>query len=76
MMLAFTAVASRGTCPLQSDLNAVIASAFNDTYLKIGKRIDGTMYSSISLWGLKSAADLIPQSPAGYWMLPVSLGAV
>ena len=49
MMLVFTAIASLGMCPLQGDLNAVIASASDYTYLTTGKRIDGTMYSCTSL---------------------------
>ena len=57
MMLAFTAVASLGMCPLQGDLNAVIASASDYTYLTTGKRIDGTMYSCTSL-GVKIGGGL------------------
>ena len=57
MMLAFTAVASLGMCPLQGDLNAVIASASDYTYLTTGKRIDGTMYSCTSL-GVKLGGGL------------------
>ena len=43
MMLAFTAIASLGMCPLQGDLNAVIASASDYTYLTSGKIIVGTL---------------------------------
>ncbi len=57
LMLAFTAVASLGMCPLQGDLNAVIASASDYTYLTTGKRIDGTMYSCTSL-GVKLGGGL------------------
>ena len=57
MMLIFTAVASLGMCPLQGDLNAVIASASDYTYLTTGKRIDGTMYSCTSL-GVKIGGGL------------------
>lgn len=57
MMLAFTAIASLGMCPLQGDLNAVIASASDYTYLTTGKRIDGTMYSCTSL-GVKIGGGL------------------
>ena len=57
MMLVFTAVASLGMCPLQGDLNAVIASASDYTYLTTGKRIDGTMYSCTSL-GVKIGGGL------------------
>ncbi|MBQ8622445.1 MAG: MFS transporter, partial [Oscillospiraceae bacterium] len=57
LMLVFTAVASLGMCPLQGDLNAVIASASDYTYLTTGKRIDGTMYSCTSL-GVKIGGGL------------------
>ena len=57
MMLVCTAVASLGMCPLQGDLNAVIASASDYTYLTTGKRIDGTMYSCTSL-GVKIGGGL------------------
>lgn len=57
MMLVFTAIASLGMCPLQGDLNAVIASASDYTYLTTGKRIDGTMYSCTSL-GVKIGGGL------------------
>ena len=57
MMLLFTAIASFGMCPLQGDLNAVIASASDYTYLTTGKRIDGTMYSCTSL-GVKIGGGL------------------
>ena len=57
LMLAFTAIASLGMCPLQGDLNAVIASASDYTYLTTGKRIDGTMYSCTSL-GVKIGGGL------------------
>ena len=57
MMLIFTAVASLGMCPLQGDLNAVIASASDYTYLTTGKRIDGTMYSCTYL-GVKIGGGL------------------
>ena len=57
MMLVFTAVASLGMCPLQGDLNAVIAAASDYTYLTTGKRIDGTMYSCTSL-GVKIGGGL------------------
>ena len=57
MMLVFTAIASLGMCPLQGDLNAVIASASDYTHLTTGKRIDGTMYSCTSL-GVKIGGGL------------------
>lgn len=52
LMLIFTAVAAFGTSPLQGDLNALIASCSEYTFLTKGKRIDGTMYSCSS-FGIK-----------------------
>ena len=49
LMLAFTALAALGQGPWQGDMNAVIASCSEYTYLTQGKRIDGTMYSCTSL---------------------------
>ena len=69
MMLAFTAVASLGMCPLQGDLNAVIASASEYTYLTTGKRIDGTMYSCTSL-GVKIGGGL--GTAISGWLLAAS----
>lgn len=69
MMLAFTAVASLGMCPLQGDLNAVIASASDYTYLTTGKRIDGTMYSCTSL-GVKLGGGL--GTAISGWLLAAS----
>ena len=69
MMLAFTAIASLGMCPLQGDLNAVIASASDYTYLTTGKRIDGTMYSCTSL-GVKIGGGL--GTAISGWLLAAS----
>ena len=69
MMLVFTAVASLGMCPLQGDLNAVIASASDYTYLTTGKRIDGTMYSCTSL-GVKLGGGL--GTAVSGWLLAAS----
>lgn len=69
IMLAFTAVASLGMCPLQGDLNAVIASASDYTYLTTGKRIDGTMYSCTSL-GVKIGGGL--GTAISGWLLAAS----
>ena len=69
MMLAFTAVASLGMCTLQGDLNAVIASASDYTYLTTGKRIDGTMYSCTSL-GVKIGGGL--GTAISGWLLAAS----
>ena len=49
LMLIFSAIASLGMSPLQGDLNALIASCSEYTFLKDKKRIDGTMYSCTSL---------------------------
>ena len=49
LMLAFTALAALGQGPWQGDMNAVIASCSEYTYLTQGKRVDGTMYSCTSL---------------------------
>ena len=49
LMLVFTAVAAFGMGPWQGDMNAVIASCSEYTYLTQGKRVDGTMYSCTSL---------------------------
>lgn len=68
-VLAFTAVASLGMCPLQGDLNAVIASASDYTYLITGKRIDGTMYSCTSL-GVKIGGGL--GTAISGWLLAAS----
>ena len=49
LMLVFSATASLGMSPLQGDLNALIASCSEYTYLTQRKRMDGTMYSCTSL---------------------------
>ena len=66
LMLLFTAVAALGQGPWQGDMNAVIASCSEYTYLRTGKRIDGTMYSCTSL-GVKIGGGL-GTALAG-WML-------
>ena len=45
LMLACTAIAAIGMSPLQGDMNALIATCSEYTYLTTGKRVDGTMYS-------------------------------
>ena len=57
LMLLFTAVAALGQGPWQGDMNAVIASCSEYTYLTQGKRVDGTMYSCTSL-GVKLGGGL------------------
>lgn len=49
LMLACTAVAAIGMSPLRGDMNALIATCSEYTFLKTGKRVDGTMYSCTSL---------------------------
>ena len=49
LMLACTAIAAIGMSPLQGDMNALIATCSEYTYLTHGKRVDGTMYSCTSL---------------------------
>lgn len=49
LMLACTAIAAVGMSPLQGDMNALIATCSEYTFLKTGKRVDGTMYSCTSL---------------------------
>ncbi len=49
MMLLFTAIAAIGMSPLQGDMNALIATCSEYTFLKTGRRVDGTMYSCTSL---------------------------
>ena len=69
LMLLFTALAALGQGPWQGDMNAVIASCSEYTYLKTGKRVDGTMYSCTSL-GVKIGGGL-GTAIAG-WMLDLS----
>lgn len=52
LMLLFTGIAAFGMGPWQGDMNAVIASCSEYTYLTKHKRADGTMYSCTSL-GIK-----------------------
>ena len=57
LMLAFTALAAFGQGPWQGDMNAVIASCSEYTWLTKHKRVDGTMYSCTSL-GVKIGGGL------------------
>ncbi len=45
LKLLFIGVAAFGMGPWQGDMNAVIASCSEYTYLTKHKRVDGTMYS-------------------------------
>ena len=49
LMLVCTGIAAIGMSPLQGDMNALIATCSEYTYLTSGKRVDGTMYSCTSL---------------------------
>ncbi len=69
LMLFFTGVAAMGQGPWQGDMNAVIASCSEYTYLTQHKRVDGTMYSCTSL-GVKLGGGL-GTAIAG-WMLAAS----
>lgn len=69
LMLIFSGIASLGMSPLQGDLNALIAECSEYTFLKTGKRIDGTMYSCTSL-GVKIGGG-IGTALAG-WLLNAS----
>lgn len=57
LMLLFTAIAAFGMGPWQGDMNAVIATCSEYTYLTKQKRIDGSMYSCTSL-GVKLGGGL------------------
>ena len=48
LMLVFTVLTSLGEGPWQGDFGAVIANCSEHTYLKTGKRIDGSMFSCTS----------------------------
>ena len=69
LMLACTATAAIGMSPLQGDMNALIATCSEYTYLTTGKRVDGTMYSCTSL-GTKIGGG-IGTALAG-WLLAIS----
>lgn len=69
LMLAFTALAAFGQGPWQGDMNAVIASCSEYTYLTKGKRVDGTMYSCTSL-GIKLGGGI--GTAVSGWLLELS----
>lgn len=69
LMLFFSGVASLGMAPLQGTLNALIAEASENTFLRFGKRIDGLMFSCTSL-GVKVGSGL-GTAVAG-WLLAAS----
>ncbi len=57
LMLFFTGIAALGQGPWQGDMNAVIASCSEYTFLTKHKRVDGPMYSCTSL-GVKLGGGL------------------
>ena len=69
LMLASTAIAALGMSPLQGNMNALIATCSEYTYLTTGKRVDGTMYSCTS-FGTKVGGG-ISTAVAG-WLLALS----
>ena len=69
LMLLFTALAALGQGPWQGDMNAVIASCSEYTYLTKGKRVDGSMYSCTSL-GVKIGGGI--GTAISGWMLDLS----
>ena len=69
LMLLCTAAAAIGMSPLQGDMNALIATCSEYTFLTHGKRVDGTMYSCTSL-GTKLGGG-IGTALAG-WLLALS----
>ena len=69
LMLLFTAIAAIGQGPWQGDMNAVIATCSEYTYLTKGKRIDGSMYSCTSL-GVKIGGGI--GTALSGWMLSLS----
>lgn len=69
LMLFFTILASLGEGPWQGDMSAVIAQSSEYTYLKSGKRIDGSMFSCTSL-GVKLGGGI--GTALSGWMLAVS----
>jgi len=69
LMLLFTALAAFGQGPWQGDMNAVIASCSEYTFLTKGKRVDGTMYSCTSL-GTKLGGGL--GTAISGWLLELS----
>lgn len=69
VMLICSGLASLGMSPMQGDLNALIASCSEYTFLTQNKRIDGTMFSCTSL-GVKIGGG-IGTALAG-WLLAAS----
>lgn len=69
LMLIFTVLTSLGEGPWQGDMSAVIAQCSEYTYLRTGKRIDGSMFSCTSL-GVKLGGGI--GTALSGWMLAMS----
>ncbi|OMG18688.1 MFS transporter [Actinomyces naeslundii] len=69
LMLILSAVAALGMSSLQGTLNALIAEASENTWLRTGKRIDGLMFSCTSL-GVKVGGGL--GTALSGWLLAAS----
>ena len=69
LMLFFSGVAALGMSSLQGTLNALIAEASENTWLRTGKRIDGLMFSCTSL-GVKVGGGL--GTALSGWLLAAS----
>ena len=69
LMLILSAVAALGMSSLQGTLNALIAEASENTWLRTGKRIDGLMFSCTSL-GVKGGGGL--GTAVSGWLLSAS----
>ena len=69
LMLFFSGVAALGMSSLQGTLNALIAEASENTWLRTGKRIDGLMFSCTSL-GVKVGSGI--GTAAAGWLLAAS----
>ena len=69
LMLILSSVAALGMSSLQGTLNALIAEASENTWLRTGKRIDGLMFSCTSL-GVKVGGGL--GTALSGWLLAAS----
>ena len=69
LMLILSGVAALGMSSLQGTLNALIAEASENTWLRTGKRIDGLMFSCTSL-GVKVGGGL--GTAVSGWLLAAS----
>ncbi|TFH51784.1 MFS transporter [Actinomyces viscosus] len=69
LMLVLSGIAALGMSPLQGTLNALIAEASENTWLRTGKRIDGLMFSCTSL-GVKVGGGL--GTAVSGWLLAAS----